>query len=277
MERHIQRFVNEWSALKDQDVLEFLRDSMPYVSGSNLPLSQLNQFLDFVSASYREVRLELQDEVISHNGRTAAQWQLVCARPGSGLVIPESVAVRGSDFIRSSGGMIRDLDVYFDFNDVAAMQRMLTPATLKPDPSVAVLRPPRPEYRKSGLSTAAMEAIAARLTEALSRDCLYRENDLNLPKLAACLNVRPDYLSQVISQRFGSGFYQLISGYRIAEAKRLLLQEPRQAVVDIGFAVGFNSKSVFYSEFRKQVAMTPAGYRKQHLAPGSLAGSRTRS
>lgn len=263
MERHVERFVNEWSGLKDQEVLAFLRDTMPYVAQSNLPVTHLNQFLDFAEQNYQQVRFELRDELVSVNNRVAAQWQLVCSNACAGVVVPESIAMNGADFIRSTNGVIRDLDVYFDFNNVAHVQRLMMPASVKLDESVAVLKRPNTNpYKNSGLSESAMDQIAHKLEKALVEKRLYLQNELNLTRLAEQLNVRGDYLSQVISQRFQSSFYQLLASYRIEEAKRLLRRNPRQAVVEIGFAVGFNSKSVFYSEFRKQVGMTPAAYRK---------------
>ena len=276
MERSVECFVNEWSSLKGQEVLEFLRDSMAYVAQSNLPISQLNEFLGFAERSYQSIGLELCDDLITMNNRVAAQWQLVCSDAREGVVVPESITLKGADFMRSTNGVIRDLDVYFDFNQVARVQRLMLPSAMVPDESVVQLRQPEPSgdngaqlnlqsYRKSGLSESAMEQIAHRLETALVGKRLYLENELNLTRLAEQLNVRADYLSQVISQRFQSNFYQLLAGYRIEEARRLLSQNPRQAVVEIGFAVGFNSKSVFYSEFRKQVGMTPAAYRRKLL------------
>lgn len=271
MERHIQQFVSEWAALKDQDVLAFLRDSMPYVASSNLPDAALSQFLSFAERCYQRFSLELLDDPLGDSQHAAARWQLVCSQANSGLVVPETLQLGGADFIRSSRGIIRDLDVYFDFNDVVAVQRLLAPASVTLDESVAVLKPGAPEgrrqaratYRHSGLSDSALDDIAARLKQVMVEQQLYLQTDLNLARLADHLGVRSDYLSQVISQRCGSSFYQLLSRHRVEEARQRLLQQPDASVIEIAFAVGFNSKSVFYSEFRKHVGMTPAAYRKE--------------
>ena len=52
--------------------------------------------------------------------------------------------------------------------------------------------------------------------------------------------------------------------YRIDDAKGLLsgFNGQGNAVLNIAFSVGFNSKSAFYSAFKKRVGMTPAQYRR---------------
>jgi AraC-like DNA-binding protein len=60
-------------------------------------------------------------------------------------------------------------------------------------------------------------------------------------------------------------FYEFINNYRIKEAKEILTADSNQekTISDIFLAVGFNSKSVFNTFFKKNVGLTPSEFRKQ--------------
>ena len=68
----------------------------------------------------------------------------------------------------------------------------------------------------------------------------------------------------IINRHFGANFYTFINSYRIEKAK-MMLKDPDQkdtTITDIYLAVGFNSKSVFYTFFKKLEGMTPTKYRQ---------------
>jgi AraC-like DNA-binding protein len=76
----------------------------------------------------------------------------------------------------------------------------------------------------------------------------------------------PRDLSMIINRHFGANFYTFINSYRIDEAKRML-KDPAKidiTITEIYLAVGFNSKSVFYTFFKKLEGMTPTKYRQQN-------------
>jgi AraC-like DNA-binding protein len=73
-----------------------------------------------------------------------------------------------------------------------------------------------------------------------------------------------NHLSQAVNSGFGMSFFDFLNSYRIEEAKTMLSQcDPRsQAILDVSFAVGFNSNSAFYAAFKKATGQTPAQYRR---------------
>lgn len=88
--------------------------------------------------------------------------------------------------------------------------------------------------------------------------------DLNLVSLATLLNLSTHVLSYIINEGFNENFYQFINRYRIEEAKKMLLDKNMQhfSILGIGFEVGFNSKTVFNTTFKKITGMTPSEYQK---------------
>ena len=95
----------------------------------------------------------------------------------------------------------------------------------------------------------------------------YLDNELSLPKLALSLDVSPNNLSQVIYERFSMNFFDFFNSFRIEEAKQQLINLDPKRVTILGVALdsGFNSKSAFYTGFKKHTAMTPTQFRKQQL------------
>ena len=59
-------------------------------------------------------------------------------------------------------------------------------------------------------------------------------------------------------------FFDFINGYRIKEAKRLLVDPKGELLTILAIAeeVGFNSKSSFNTAFKKITGMTPTEYKK---------------
>jgi len=105
---------------------------------------------------------------------------------------------------------------------------------------------------------------AAKIDERLKRDQLYMDPDITLDSLAETLEVMPRDLSMIINRHFGANFYTFINSYRIGEAKKMLKDPAKRdtTITDIYLAVGFNSKSVFYTFFKKLEGITPTKYRQ---------------
>jgi len=107
------------------------------------------------------------------------------------------------------------------------------------------------------------EAMASTMldkTQQLLAAGLYKDSTLTLRKLANKVGISGHHLSQIINEHTSGNYYDLINGYRLEEAKRLLQQESL-SIIDVAYESGFNSKSAFYSEFKKQTGQTPGQYR----------------
>ena len=95
----------------------------------------------------------------------------------------------------------------------------------------------------------------------------FLDPDLNMAQLANLLKISAKELSQLINVHMGQNFFNLINTYRIEKAQEML-RDPQQravTVLEILYAVGFNSKSSFNTAFKKHTGVTPTQYRKAQL------------
>ncbi|MFL0356195.1 helix-turn-helix domain-containing protein [Erythrobacter sp. GH1-10] len=105
-----------------------------------------------------------------------------------------------------------------------------------------------------------MERLASKLTRALVTDRLYARSDLSLRDLSDITGATKNHISETLSQHLGVNFFDFVNRCRIDEAKRLLA-ETDDTVLEIGFEVGFNSRSTFNAAFKKHAGSTPSAYR----------------
>ena len=130
-----------------------------------------------------------------------------------------------------------------------------------PEPAGEVPPAARTKYARSTLDAALRDRIRRKLETALATGGLHRDGLLSLRSLSAHIHERAHYVSQVISQDLATNFYELVNRRRIEEAKQLLAADPDRTVIDVGLAVGFNSKSTFNTAFRRITGMTPSEFR----------------
>lgn len=95
----------------------------------------------------------------------------------------------------------------------------------------------------------------------------YLDPYLSLDSLADELEIGTSSLSKMINTYGGSNFSDYINKLRVEEAKKLLGDAEFDAytIVAIGLECGFNSKSTFYTAFKKFMFQTPTAYRKLHV------------
>ena len=139
---------------------------------------------------------------------------------------------------------------------------MLNLAFLRLNPSF-VLRDSRALASVSSADTSLVDA----LDKLMNEDFAYTNHDLRIADLAATLKVPEYQLRRTINRSLGhQNFNQFINRYRVEEAARRLVNEPRAPVLTIALDVGFRSISSFNTAFRAHYRKTPTDYRKSRLA-----------
>ncbi|MEM5516950.1 helix-turn-helix domain-containing protein [Henriciella sp. AS95] len=115
------------------------------------------------------------------------------------------------------------------------------------------------------------QADAARLKRHMDTEQPYLDPELTLSGLAEQVALTPRELSELLNQSLGLHFFDFVNMYRVEHAKAELLATPKQSVLTVLYASGFNSKSSFNTAFRKHVGMTPSEYRRTAVAAPSKA------
>ncbi|MCA0893976.1 helix-turn-helix domain-containing protein [Microbulbifer agarilyticus] len=125
----------------------------------------------------------------------------------------------------------------------------------------SVREPEKP--RKPAAEQVCNPALAEEIDKKMHAEKLYLQPDVTIDLLAEGLEIPPRDLSMIINRHFEVNFYEFINRYRIEEAMRLLRSADGQGktITDIYLEVGFNSKSVFNTFFKKAAGMTPSQYR----------------
>ncbi|MDR6486290.1 AraC-like DNA-binding protein [Chryseobacterium vietnamense] len=90
----------------------------------------------------------------------------------------------------------------------------------------------------------------------------YLDDKLTLQKLAKLIGMQEKPLSVLINQHTGKHFFDFINEFRINQAKTILKEQPQLTVLEVLYEVGFNSRSSFYTAFKKETGVTPTDYRK---------------
>lgn len=94
---------------------------------------------------------------------------------------------------------------------------------------------------------------------------LYLESHINLDRFSEQIGLRARDVSTIINAHYQSNFFEFINGYRIEEAKQLLLADDNKndTILDIIYKSGFNSQSAFHRFFKRIVGMTPSEFRNR--------------
>ena len=123
------------------------------------------------------------------------------------------------------------------------------------------------KYEKSGICDNEVSLIANKLQNALHQEEWFYENNFNMKLLSKKLGVQPQYISQVLNQKLGTSFYDLLSAVRIKRATSLLIENPESSIIDIAYQAGFNSKSTFNTAFKRHTGCTPSQFRLNNQPP----------
>ncbi len=109
--------------------------------------------------------------------------------------------------------------------------------------------------------------VTRQLTEQLSQiieeEELFKQPDLRVTDIAARLATNRTYISAIIKSLSGDNFSNLINGYRVRYAQKLMKEHPEMSISEIATESGFSSRSAFYRNFKDVTGLNPADWKKQ--------------
>lgn len=124
-------------------------------------------------------------------------------------------------------------------------------------------------YEKSGLDQESRQKFAEELARLMEGQRPFLRADLRLNDLAELVGLPPHQLSQVLNQELGQKFTHFVNGFRVEEAKRLLVaRREEETILQIAFASGFNSKNSFNRAFKNITGLSPTAYLSQVSSDG---------
>jgi AraC-like DNA-binding protein len=110
--------------------------------------------------------------------------------------------------------------------------------------------------------------IVQKLEQLMQQQKFYAHPDITLDKLAEAAGYPAKKVSLTIKQAYQLNFYEYVNSHRIKAAKKLLADKGPDAktITDIYYEVGFNSKSVFNTFFKRLEGVTPSQYREKTIS-----------
>jgi AraC-like DNA-binding protein len=120
------------------------------------------------------------------------------------------------------------------------------------------------KYRKSSLNESEKQKILAKIIKEFEKGNYFSENLASLENLAKKIGESKHHVSQVINEKLGRNFFELLASYRIEKAKSILKEDKacRLTIEEVSEMVGYNSKTAFNNAFRKLTGKTPSEFRK---------------
>ena len=150
---------------------------------------------------------------------------------------------------------------YFGYNQPVIFQQ--TPGTEGPILTKEEIK----KYASSPLTEAETSAYVHRLRALMENEKLFLRSDLKIGTVADRAGIPVHHVSQIINEKLGKNFFDFVNEYRVNEVKKRFADSQYDAltILAIGFDSGFNSKTAFYSAFKRNTGVIPSEFKK-HLS-----------
>jgi two-component system, response regulator YesN len=104
-----------------------------------------------------------------------------------------------------------------------------------------------------------------------ARNFIHEHSDekLSLTKVAKSVHISTNYLSEKFKKVTGVNFVDYVARARVGKA-RDLLQDRHLRIIEIAFAVGFQSLSQFNRAFKKLSRQSPSQFRAAHTKRSAI-------
>lgn len=111
----------------------------------------------------------------------------------------------------------------------------------------------------------AHNVLANKLENYVAENNPHLNSEISLTSLAQLMDTPPRTLSFVINHILDHSFSEYINSYRIESAMKLLQNnsDDQLSIKEVMYDVGFNSRSVFNTEFKKKTGLTPSQYKNK--------------
>ncbi|MBD8525043.1 AraC family transcriptional regulator [Pseudomarimonas arenosa] len=147
---------------------------------------------------------------------------------------------------------------------LGARQTPIAPAdaALAPQPPSPSAQAAPSAYRSSRFLPQLELSLRDHLLTLMAEHKPHHKSDLTLGELAKLADMSTHDLSQLLNCGLQTKFYDFVNQHRVDDAIDLLKAGTHLSMTDLAVEVGFNSRTTFYSAFKKRTGQTPNGFRK---------------
>ena len=99
----------------------------------------------------------------------------------------------------------------------------------------------------------------------IEEEKIHHNPNLSRDDVARKLKISNGYLSQIIKENTSGSFSEFINHYRVKDVQ-IMIKDTRfssYSLLSIGLECGFNSKTSFYTNFKKETGVTPKAYQNK--------------
>ncbi len=121
-----------------------------------------------------------------------------------------------------------------------------------------------PKYSNSPVSDSYALVLEKKLLKLMEMEQLFLDPGLNAKSLSQKVDAPVNYVSQVINERLNQAIPEFINSYRVNYAKTLLINNPQEKIWAVGMEAGFNNRTSFNENFKKQTGVSPSEYRRAY-------------
>lgn len=121
------------------------------------------------------------------------------------------------------------------------------------------------KYADKKIETNKAKDLLIKLDQLMNDEELYKNANLKSSEVAQKMKLTTHQFSQLLNDNLGKNFPVFVNEYRIESAKKMILDDNSITIEAIGYENGFNSKSTFYTTFKKLVGKTPSQFKSSVL------------
>jgi len=121
------------------------------------------------------------------------------------------------------------------------------------------------KYSGKRIDSTEAAILSEKLENIMNAKSLYKNPNLSLQDVSQEMNISTHQLSQFLNNNLNKNFTSFVNEFRIKEACKIITSNDKLTLESVGYDVGFNSKSTFFSAFKKHTGTTPLNYQLQGL------------
>jgi len=121
------------------------------------------------------------------------------------------------------------------------------------------------KYSGKRIDSTEAAILSEKLENIMNAKSLYKNPNLSLQDVSQEMNISTHQLSQFLNNNLNKNFTSFVNEFRIKEACKIITSNHKLTLESVGYDVGFNSKSTFFSAFKKHTGTTPLNYQLQAL------------